>query len=156
MEIEKATSEEYSIWIYERKKCLDLSRSWDDRADEKEEEVRYFFFSKIMKMYKSNKKKKKRFPFESAWSSNLKKSSKEKKKRKSFKKFALFNSTYSYYSIAEFILAPLLAKLGERSPNRKSDKMPPIRPTVGKCDRRGTFELWNGRDKFGIGDLKRD
>lgn len=59
MEIEKATSEEYSIWIYERKKCLDLSRSWDDRADEKEEEVRYFFFQKKMKIYKSNKKKKK-------------------------------------------------------------------------------------------------
>lgn len=129
-------------------------------GEEGEEEVG--IFSKIMRLYKSNKEKERKKDFDSvSLKFEVKKveSRKVKSKRESFKKFTLFNFTYYYYyySIPEFILPSPLWKLGEQSPNRKSEETgADNRPTVDETGASGTLELGNGRDKFGIGDSKRD
>lgn len=129
-------------------------------GEEGEEEVG--IFSKIMRLYKSNKEKERKKDFDSvSLKFEVKKveSRKVKSKRESFKKFTLFNFTYYYYyySIPEFILPSPLWKLGEQSPNRKSEETgTDNRPTVDETGASGTLELGNGRDKFGIGDSKRD
>ena len=65
-----------------------------------------------------------------------------------------FLTYYYYYSIPEFILP---SPLWKQSPNRKSEETgTDNRPTVDETGASGTLELGNGRDKFGIGDSKRD
>lgn len=67
-------------------------------GEEGEEEVE--IFSKIMRLYKSNKEKERKKDFDSvSLKFEVKKveSRKVKSKRESFKKFTLFNFTYYYY-----------------------------------------------------------
>lgn len=97
-------------------------------GEEGEEEVG--IFSKIMRLYKSNKEKERKKDFDSvSLKFEVKKveSRKVKSKRESFKKFTLFNFTYYYYySIPEFILPSPLWKLANNLQIEKARKRAPI------------------------------
>lgn len=121
------------------------------------------FFSKITRLYKSNEEKD--FDSVSLKLLELKKSSREEWKvneEKVLKNLPCLISLIIIIIIQrfhprEFILLSPLSKLGEQSP--ESDETPrPPKSADGwwKWRERNVGTLGNGRDKFGIGDLKRD